>query len=72
MAFFIKLLDERKILIKLQAIAGKPQCGAVCTNCFEKCTFWFADKDDLRNVPRVRFQEVLSLLTSTEFAATVS
>ncbi len=38
---------------KLQAFAGNQLCGAVCTNCFEKCTYWFADvKDDLRNVPK--------------------
>ncbi len=26
----------------LQAFAGNPFCGAVCTNCFEKCTYFFA------------------------------
>lgn len=45
--------DELKILSKLQAFAGNPLCGAVCMNCFEKCTYFFANiKDDLRNAPK--------------------
>ncbi len=37
------LRDELKILNKLQAFAGNPLCGTVCTNCFEKCTYFFAN-----------------------------
>ncbi len=40
---------------KLQAFAGNPLFGAVCTNCFEKCTYFFAnitEKDDSRNAPK--------------------
>ncbi len=39
---FYFLRDELKILSKLQAFAGNPLCGSVCTNCFEKCTYFFA------------------------------
>ncbi len=35
---YLLLRDELKILSKLQAFAGNPLCGAVCTNCFEKCS----------------------------------
>ncbi len=28
---------------KLQGFAGNPLHGAVCTNCFEKCTYLFAN-----------------------------
>lgn len=35
-----------------KAFTDNPLCGAVYTNCFEKCT-WFANlKDDSRNVPK--------------------
>ncbi len=37
------LRDELKILSKLQAFAGNLLCGAVCTNCFEKCTYFCAN-----------------------------
>lgn len=30
-----------KDLSKLQAFAGNPFCGAVYTNCFEKCTYYY-------------------------------
>ena len=40
------------ILSKLQAFAGHPLCGAVCNNCFEKSTYWFANVNDSRNVPK--------------------
>ncbi len=50
---YLLLRDELKILSKLQAFARNPLCGAVCTNCFEKCTYYFANiKDDLRNAPK--------------------
>ncbi len=50
---YLLLRDELKILSKLQAFAGNPLCGAVCTNCFEKCTYFFANiKDDSRNAPK--------------------
>ncbi len=40
------------MLSKLQAFAGNPLCGAVCTNCFEKCTYFANIKDDSRNAPK--------------------
>ncbi len=47
------LRDELKIMSKLQVFAGNLLCGAVCTNCFEKCTDFFANiKDDSRNAPK--------------------
>ncbi len=50
---YLFLGDELKILSKLQAFAGNLLCGAVCTNCFEKCTYLFANiKDDSRNAPK--------------------
>ncbi len=49
---YLLLRDELKIFCKLQAFAGNPLC-AVCTNCFEKCTYFFANiKDDSRNAPK--------------------
>ncbi len=51
--YYLLLRDELKILSKLQAFAGNLLCGAVCTNCFEKCTYFFANiKDDSRNTPK--------------------
>ncbi len=51
---YILLRDELKILSKLHAFAGNPLSGAVCTNCFEKCTYFFANiKDELRNTPNL-------------------
>ncbi len=51
---YLLLRDELKILSKLQAFAGNTLCSAVCTNCFEKCTFFFANiKDDSRNAPKL-------------------
>ncbi len=51
---FLLLRDELKILKKLQAFAGNPLCGAICTNCFEKCTYFSANiKDDSRNAPKL-------------------
>ncbi len=38
---YLLLRDELKILSKLQAFAGNPLCGAVCTDSFEKCTYYF-------------------------------
>ncbi len=35
---YLFLRDELKLLSKLQALAGNSLCGAVCTDCFEKCT----------------------------------
>jgi len=50
---YLLLRNELNIMSKLQAFAGNPLCGAVCTDCFKKCTFWFANiKDDLRNVSK--------------------
>ncbi len=40
---YLLLRDELKILSKLQAFAQNTLCGAVCTNCFEKCTYFFAN-----------------------------
>ncbi len=41
------------MLSKLQAFEGNPLCGVVCMNCFEKCTYIFANiKDDSRNAPK--------------------
>ncbi len=40
---YLLLRDELKILSKLQAFAGNILCGAVCTNCFKKCTYFFAN-----------------------------
>ncbi len=40
---YLLLRDELKILSKLQAFAGNPLCVAVCTNCFEKCTYFCAN-----------------------------
>ncbi len=37
------LRDELNILSKWHAFAGNPLSGAVCTNCFEKCTYVFAN-----------------------------
>ncbi len=37
---YLLLRDELKILTRLQAFAGNPLCGAVCTTCFEKCTYF--------------------------------
>ncbi len=31
-------IDKYLLLSKLQAFSGNPLCGAVCRNCFEKCT----------------------------------
>ena len=45
------LLRHKRILNKLQALADTPLCAAVCTNCFEKCTYSFENvKDDLRRL----------------------
>ncbi len=47
------LWDELKMLSTLQVFAGDLLCGAVCTNCFEKYTDFFANiKDDSRNAPK--------------------
>ncbi len=40
---YLHLRDELKILSKLQAFARNTLCGAVSTNCFEKCTYFFAN-----------------------------
>ncbi len=51
--YYLLLREELKILSKLQAFAGNLLCGAVCTNCFEKFTYFFANiKDDSRNTPK--------------------
>ncbi len=48
------LKDELKILSKVQVFAGNLLCGAVCTNSFEKSTFFFPYiKDDSRNAPKL-------------------
>ncbi len=36
-------IDKYLLLSKLQAFSGNPLCGAVCRNCFEKCTHFFAN-----------------------------
>ncbi len=47
---YLLLRDELKILSNLQAFAGNLLCGAVCTDCFEKCTYFCANiKDDSIN-----------------------
>ncbi len=40
---YLLLRDELKILSKLQAFAGNLLRGAVCTKCFEKCTYFCAN-----------------------------
>ncbi len=40
---YLLLKDYLKFLSKLQTFAGNPLCGAVCTNCSEKCTYYFAN-----------------------------
>ncbi len=62
---YLLLRDELKILNKLQAFAGNPLCGAVCTNSFEKCTYFFANiKNDSRNAPKRRRKTVMLFHTS--------
>ncbi len=57
---YLLLRYELKILSKLQAFAGNPLCGAVCTNCFEKCTDFFANiKYDSRNAPKRLWKSVM-------------
>lgn len=49
----VLLRDELRILNKLHDFAGNPWCCAVCTNCSEKCTYYFANfKNDSKNVPK--------------------
>lgn len=44
---------SKDFLSELQACEGNLLCGVVCRNCFEKCTYRFADiKNDLRTVPK--------------------
>ncbi len=40
---YLLLRGELKIFKELQAFVGNPLCGAVCTNCFEKYTYFFAN-----------------------------
>lgn len=55
--------DRLRILNKLWAFAGKPLCCAVCTTCFEKCTYCFANvEDDLRNAPKRLRKTVMSFI----------
>ncbi len=45
---YLLLRDELKILSKLQAFTGNTLCGVVCTNCFEKCAYYFANNTAVR------------------------
>ncbi len=50
--YLLKIFSS-SLKTKSQAFAGNLLCGAVCTNCFEKCTYFFANiKDDSRNAPK--------------------
>ncbi len=58
---YLLLRDELTILSKLQAFTGNPLCGAVCTNCFEKCAYFFA------NITIRMIQEMHQRLRKTVF-----
>ncbi len=40
---YLLLRDELKLLSKLQALAGNSLHGVVCTDCFEKCSYFFVN-----------------------------
>ena len=55
---YLLLRDELRILSKRLAFAGNP-----CPNCFEKCSYCFANvEDDSKNVPKLLRKTVIQKL----------
>ncbi len=60
---YLLLRDKRNISNHLQAFVSNLLRGAVCTNCFEKCTYFANIKNDWRNAKRLRKTNVISLMS---------